>query len=79
MPNMTQKIPPITGSGMETRRAPNLENTPKKSKNPAAHWITRRLPTFWCSLEQNQRKHNEKWLAGASWQSLQIFNHKKLL
>ena len=46
MPNMTQKIPPIIGSGIVTNNAPNFENSPNKIMIKPPTCITRRLPTF---------------------------------
>lgn len=37
MPNMTQKMPPMIGSGIETNRDPNLETAPKKRRIPAVY------------------------------------------
>ncbi len=45
IPNMTQKIPPMRGSGMVTNRAPNLEKTPKANIMNELDKMTRRLPT----------------------------------
>lgn len=45
IPNITQNIPPTTGSGMMIKTAPNLFITPCIIIKRAAHWITRRLPT----------------------------------
>ena len=46
MPNMTQNTPPIIGSGIVMKRAPNFDKTPKKSIIKAAAWITLLLPTL---------------------------------
>lgn len=46
MPNMTQKIPPMIGSGIVIKRAPNFDNKPKNIIIRAAAWITRLLPTY---------------------------------
>ena len=46
MPNMTQKMPPIIGSGIVTNNAPNLENRPNIIIIKPPTCITRRLPTF---------------------------------
>jgi len=45
IPNMTQKVPPMMGSGIVMKRAPILDKTPKRSIMKAAAWITLRLPT----------------------------------
>ena len=46
IPNMTQKIPPMIGSGMVTQRAPILLTTPMQRRMPAAYWMTLLLPTL---------------------------------
>lgn len=43
--NMMMKTPAITGSGIETKRAPNLPKTPEMMRMMALYCTTRRLPT----------------------------------
>ena len=43
---MTMKSPPTIGVGMVTKTAPNLQKRPKRIMMSAAHWMTRRLPTW---------------------------------
>ena len=46
IPNMTEKMPPMMGSGIVTNSAPTLLHTPMKSSMAAAYWMTRLLPTL---------------------------------
>jgi hypothetical protein len=46
MPNMTMKRPPTMGVGIVMKQAPNLQKRPNTSMMSAAHWITRREPTW---------------------------------
>lgn len=45
MLNITQKMPPIIGSGIVIKSAPNFDSTPKKIIAKAAAKMTRLLPT----------------------------------
>ena len=45
LPKRVMKIPPKMGSGMVTKRAPNLPNIPSRMAINAPTWITRRLAT----------------------------------
>lgn len=46
VPNMTMKTPPIMGSGMVTKSAPNLPKTPNMIIITAPTCITLRLATY---------------------------------
>lgn len=48
-PNMIRNIPPITGSGMVVKIAPNLPSIPNKIITTPLRRITVRLPTCWHS------------------------------
>ena len=43
--NMTTNNPPMIGSGMSTKMAPNFDKIPKIIMTRAPHWMTLRLPT----------------------------------
>ena len=46
IPNITRNIPPITGSGMVMKTAPNLPKIPRRIIRIPVVWRTRRLPTW---------------------------------
>ena len=46
IPNITEKMPPMIGSGMVTKRAPTLLTTPMQRRRTAAYWMTLLLPTL---------------------------------
>ena len=46
IPNRTQKMPPMMGSGIVMKRAPNLDKTTNTIIINAATWITLLLPTY---------------------------------
>lgn len=45
LPNVVERTPPITGSGIVEKKAPNLPKTPTIIRMHAATWITSLLPT----------------------------------
>lgn len=46
IPNITQNIPPMIGSGITINTAPNLLMTPCNNISKQAYWITLRLPIY---------------------------------
>ena len=44
--NIVAKIPPMIGSGIITKTAPNFSNIPRMSMIRAAYWTTERAPTL---------------------------------
>ena len=61
-PNMTQNKPPITGSGMVTKNAENLENMPRMIRTKAAVCIIRRDAARVMPIINKLSKN--KWLVG---------------
>ena len=45
LPNVVDRIPPMIGSGIKAKKAPNFPTTPTTIRMHATPWMTSRLAT----------------------------------